>query len=49
MKGGGAQPDPNKVKAVQRIPVPTCVKDIHSFLGLQMVHTQLCCDREVTM
>ena len=34
MKGGRVQPDPKKIEAVQRIPVPTCVKDIHSFQGL---------------
>ena len=27
MKGGRVQPDPKKIEAVQRIPVPTCVGD----------------------
>ena len=33
-KGGQVQPHPKKIEAVQRIPVPTCVRDIRSFLGL---------------
>ena len=33
-KGGLVQPDPKKIEAVQQIPVPTCLKDILSFLGL---------------
>ena len=34
MKGRRVQPDPKKIEAVQQIPVPTCVRDIRSFLGL---------------
>ena len=40
MKGGRVQPDPKKIEAVQQIPVPTCVRDIHSFLGLASYYRQ---------
>ena len=30
----GVKPNPDKVAAVQHFPVPTCVKDVQSFLGL---------------
>ena len=30
----GVRPDPDKVRAVQNFPVPTCTKEVRSFLGL---------------
>ena len=44
MKGGRVQPDPKKIEAVHRIPVPTCVRDIRSFLGLASYYRQFICN-----
>lgn len=34
ISGEGVKPNPEKIKAVTQFPVPTCAKDIKSFLGL---------------
>lgn len=33
-KQNGLSPDPDKVSAIQHFPVPTCVKEVQSFVGL---------------
>ena len=30
----GIRPDPSKIKAVEEFPIPRCIKDVRSFLGL---------------
>ena len=30
----GIEPDPNKVKAIQQLPQPTCVEDVRRLMGM---------------
>ena len=30
----GIEPDPNKVKAIQKLPQPTCVEDVRRLMGM---------------
>ena len=33
-RGGGIRPDPKKVEAIRSLPVPTCVREVRSFIDM---------------